>query len=73
MKRWLGGLLCLLALVQAAVIPAAAYDAPEDFTGQTLEEIVTRFRQENGLDTGNFAMTIMRTSSWWRPARSSCR
>lgn len=61
MRRWLGGLLCLLALVQAAAIPAAAYDAPEDFTGQTLEEIVNQFRQENGLDTGNFALSYYNT------------
>lgn len=61
MKRWLGGLLCLLALVQAAAVPAAAYDAPEDFTGQTLEEVITQFRQDNGLDTGNFSLSYYNT------------
>jgi hypothetical protein len=49
-------LLLLLLAVFLLTVCVAAYEVPEDFSGQTLEAVMEEFRQANYLDTYNFSL-----------------
>ena len=53
-------LLCLAVLV-LLTCSAAAYEIPEDFSDQSLDEIVTEFREAYGLTERNYAISYYNT------------
>ena len=54
-------LLTLLAVLLVLPVCAAAYEIPADFSGRTLEDVVTEFRQVYGLTEDNFSISYYNT------------
>ena len=49
-------LLFLLAALLLLTVGAAAYEIPSDFADRTVEDLVTEFREANGLNEHNFSI-----------------
>lgn len=50
-----------LALITLLKVGVFAYTPPEDFAEQTLEEVVTQYRESRGLNEQNFSMSYYNT------------
>lgn len=61
MKHWMQLSILLLAVLLALAVPAMAYEIPEDFTGTTLEEVMSEFMNAYKLNTQNFSVSYTNT------------
>ena len=61
MKRLLVPIIALFLLLTTLILPAAAYEIPEDFSDLTLEDVMTDFMADWGLNSENFAVSYYNT------------
>ena len=61
MKRLLVPIIALFLLLTTLILPAAAYEIPEDFSDLTLEDVMADFMADWGLNSENFAVSYNNT------------
>src|SRR5699024_2372353 len=61
MKRLLVPIIALFLLLTTLILPAAAYEIPEDFSVLTLEDVMADFMADWGLNSENFAVSYYNT------------
>lgn len=63
MKRWIGKTALVLLAAALLAVPAAAYEVPSEFEDQTLEEAMSDFMGNYGLNEWNFSLSYYNTGT----------